>query len=63
MNVQAVGADVLLVIDDTQILMPRDIAAQIGLALVQVTTATGSVLDDLPEDLVVDLDHPGGHGG
>ena len=50
-NIQAVGEDVLLVIDDTQILMPRDMAAKIGLALVQVASSRGSVLDDLPADL------------
>ena len=51
-NIQAaVGEDVLLVIDDTQILMPRDMAAKIGLALVQVASSSASVLDDLPADL------------
>ena len=59
-NVQAaVGEDVLLVIDDTQILMPRDMAAKIGLALVQVASSRDSVLDDLPAD----LSRPGAGGG
>lgn len=50
-NNEAIGDDVLPVIDDTQILMPRHLAAVVGLALVQVASSKQSVLDGLPADL------------
>lgn len=48
-GIEAVGDDP--VIEDTQILMPQDLAAMVGLALVQVASTKQSVLDGLPADL------------